>query len=79
MKEVNATITENGLSIALSGRIDSNNAHDVENEMMQCVAGKGDLAVVIDMERLDYISSAGLRVLLHLKKHLSIHQYLGML
>lgn len=68
MKEVNGTVTENEVRIALSGRIDSNNAHSVEEEIMPLTAGRETLPTVIDAEGLEYISSAGLRVLLHLKK-----------
>ncbi|MBO4534640.1 MAG: phosphotransferase, partial [Clostridia bacterium] len=68
MKEVIATIKDNEIDIALVGRVDSNNAREVEAEFANVVAGRTDLPVVIDAERLDYISSAGLRVLLHLKK-----------
>ena len=68
MKEVNVTATENELKIKLSGRIDSNNAKDAENEIMNYAQQNASLSVVIDAEELEYISSAGLRVLLHLKK-----------
>ena len=67
MKEVSITSTEKGLNISLVGRIDSNNAREVEEEIFK-VAGGNSLPVVVDVEKLDYISSAGLRVILHLKK-----------
>jgi len=59
---------ENGAVIRLSGRIDSNNAGLVEKEIQARLAESGDEAVVLDAEDLDYISSAGLRVILRLKK-----------
>ncbi|MBO4323150.1 MAG: anti-sigma factor antagonist [Clostridia bacterium] len=68
MNEVNITATENELKIVLSGRIDSNNAKEAETEIMKGVEGKNSFPTVIDAEGLEYISSAGLRVLLHLKK-----------
>ena len=68
MKEVNVRAEENELKIILSGRIDSNNARDVENEIMKYAEQNASLPVVVDAEGLEYISSAGLRVLLHLKK-----------
>ena len=68
MKEVSGTVTEHEISIALSGRIDSNNAHQAEEEIAGLTDGKAALPVVIDAGGLEYISSAGLRVLLHLKK-----------
>ncbi|MBR4158199.1 MAG: anti-sigma factor antagonist [Oscillospiraceae bacterium] len=68
MKEVSGKITNQGIEITLTGRIDSNNAHEAEAEISALAAGHGDLPVVIDALGLEYISSAGLRVLLHLKK-----------
>ena len=56
------------VTIHLSGRIDSNNAKEGEEEIRALLNGKGRVPVVLDLEDLDYISSAGLRVLLHLKK-----------
>ena len=68
MKEVNVTVTENEIRIVLAGRIDSNNAHDAENEIMQYAEKNSSLPTVVDAQNLEYISSAGLRVILHLKK-----------
>ncbi len=68
MREVSGSVTENTVKIALSGRIDSNNARSVEEEIMRLTAGKEALPIIIDAQELEYISSAGLRVLLHLKK-----------
>jgi uncharacterized protein (TIGR02172 family) len=54
--------------IELSGRIDSGNSADVEREINETLESKGDLKLVLDAQELEYISSAGLRVLLHLRK-----------
>ena len=59
----NGTVT-----IRLTGRIDSGNAAGVEEDIRKKLEGKGACPVVLDAEDLAYISSAGLRVLLHLKK-----------
>ena len=67
MKEVVGTVEDNVITIALVGRVDSNNAREVEAEIA-CIIGDNRLPVVINAEQLQYISSAGLRVLLHLKK-----------
>ena len=56
------------ISLDLTGRIDSNNAAAVEQTLMAAVTGRPDAPVLLDAEKLEYISSAGLRVLLHLKK-----------
>ena len=67
MKEVVGTVEDNVITIALVGRVDSNNAREVEAEIAGII-GDNRLPVVINAEQLQYISSAGLRVLLHLKK-----------
>lgn len=54
--------------IELSGRIDSGNSADVEREITEILGEKGDRKLVLDAQDLEYISSAGLRVLLHLRK-----------
>ena len=54
--------------IRLTGRIDSNNAPAVEREIQAELAGKEPMPVILDAEELEYVSSAGLRVLLRLKK-----------
>ena len=60
---------ENGkLIIQLEGRIDSNNAADVEKEMLGIVNSHKGMTPVIDAENLEYISSAGLRVLMKVMK-----------
>ena len=53
--------------IALKGRLDSANAGELEKGLGDLFTQPGQKAVV-DMEKLDYISSAGLRVVLMLAK-----------
>lgn len=55
------------LTIALEGRIDTNNAAQTESEIFAAVEGKTE-DIIIDAEKLEYISSAGLRVLMKLRK-----------
>ena len=65
------TLTENNrLTFFPEGRIDTNNAARAESEM---IAALSDFSgeVLIDAENLEYISSAGLRVLMRLRKSLS--------
>ena len=57
-----------GTVIGLSGRIDSNNAAQIEKEITQKLAGHRGEAVTLDAAGLDYISSAGLRVILRVRK-----------
>ena len=54
--------------LKLEGRIDSNNAPLIEKDLLATLEGKDDAPVTIDAEKLDYISSAGLRVLLRIRK-----------
>ena len=56
------------MTIDLQGRIDSNNAAQVEKDIFARLADSGASSVVLDAEELEYISSAGLRVILRLKK-----------
>ena len=64
------TITrkQNGetLEIALEGRLDTMTAPELEAELNKSLAGAETL--IIDFSKLDYISSAGLRVLLSAHK-----------
>jgi len=60
---------ENGvLTIVLSGHIDSANAPAIEAELMPLIKNEQYENVVIDAETLKYISSAGLRILLRIRK-----------
>ena len=60
--------TKNGtkLTVALEGRIDTTNSSEFENEAKSALDGISEL--VLDFTKLNYISSAGLRVLLSLQK-----------
>ena len=67
------TITkkQNGttLEIALEGRLDTMTAPELEAELNQSLSAADSL--VLDFSELDYISSAGLRVLLSAHKIMS--------
>ena len=58
----------NEATVRLEGRIDSGNAAQVEEAIQAQLAGKTPDALTLDAEALEYISSAGLRVILRLKK-----------
>ena len=66
---VTGGFAEGVMEIALKGRIDSTSAPETEKEIMSLLDGRGSVPVVLDAGDLEYISSAGLRVLLHLKKN----------
>ena len=54
------------LVVALEGRLDTTTAPELEQELKSSLDGITDLT--LDMTNLDYISSAGLRVLLSAHK-----------
>ncbi len=54
--------------IKLNKRIDSNNAAEFEKEITEAVAKLSGAEIVLDACDLEYISSAGLRVLMKLRK-----------
>ena len=63
------TYVENGtLTMMPEGRIDSTNAAEFEGEIAEALAVNQGLTLVVDAEKLEYISSAGLRVLMKLRK-----------
>ena len=56
------------LYIAIEGRIDASNAAAAEGEIFKIKNDNPGKHVVIDADKLEYISSAGLRVILRLRK-----------
>ena len=68
---MNTMLQDNTLTIFLEGRIDSNNADETESQLMNAISESKNSSVSeikIDAEKLSYISSAGLRVLLKARK-----------
>ena len=65
------TTNQNGttLEIALEGRLDTMTAPELEAELQKSMSGAESL--VFDVSKLEYISSAGLRVLLSAHKAMS--------
>ena len=56
------------LTISLSGKVDSANAAEIERAINEIRTQHSATDVTLDCENLEYISSAGLRVILRLKK-----------
>ncbi|MBR0397551.1 MAG: STAS domain-containing protein [Eubacterium sp.] len=54
------------LSVALEGRLDTTTAPELDNSLKESIADVKEL--VFDFSKLEYISSAGLRVLLSAQK-----------
>ena len=60
---------ENGtLTLFLEGELNSNNASTVEARINEAIAGKRFDSLELDLAKLSYVSSAGLRILLKLKQ-----------
>ena len=64
--DIKKTSEGSKLTVAVSGRLDTNTAPQFETELKRSLDGVTDLT--LDFSGLDYISSAGLRVLLSAKK-----------
>ena len=63
------TVNGNELCIALEGRLDTTTAPELEKALKAGLDGVKEL--VFDMTALDYLSSAGLRVLLGAQKSMN--------
>ena len=63
---IQKTLSGAALTVALEGRLDTTTAPKLEEELRGSVDGITRL--VFDVEKLEYISSAGLRVLLAMQK-----------
>ena len=63
---INKTIENGSAVFALEGRLDTNTSPELEEALKSVFDGISQLT--FDFEKLDYISSAGLRVLLSAQK-----------
>lgn len=68
MEQITFRIDKDILYIAVSGRIDASNSPAVEEEIFRIKGENAGKHTVIDADHLEYISSAGLRVILKLRK-----------
>ena len=67
-------VTDDGLvRIVVRGEVDLHNAGEVDTQMRQAISNQ-TTAVSIDLADVDYIDSAGLRVLFHLADRLATLQ-----
>lgn len=64
--EIKKTLNGNELLVAVEGRLDTTTAPQLEENFRSSIDGIKSL--VFDFEKLEYISSAGLRVLLAMQK-----------
>ena len=66
---IEKTLNGTALTIAVAGRLDTMSAPELEAELSSSLPAVDSL--VMDLSKLDYISSAGLRVLLSAHKVMS--------
>ena len=66
MLNIKKTKEDNKLAVAVEGRLDTTTAPELEAALKEDIEGVEEL--VIDLANLEYISSAGLRVLLAAQK-----------
>ena len=69
----------------LKGRLDSNTSQELESELLRAISD-GSKKIIVDFENLDYISSAGLRLVIKVNRALlrvdgrlilcSMHKYI---
>ena len=69
MLNIVKTIDNGKAAIALEGRLDTVTAPELEKELKSSLEGVSELT--LDFEKLEYISSAGLRVLLSAQKQMN--------
>ena len=67
--EIKKTQNGNSLTIAVSGRLDTNTSRRLEKELSTALLEIESL--IFDFSELEYVSSAGLRVLLGAQKAMS--------
>lgn len=63
---VNKSVDGSKLTLAIEGRLDTTTAPEFEATSKDSLTGITDL--ILDMEKLEYVSSAGLRVILSMQK-----------
>ena len=69
MLAINPSKLQDSLVISLVGRIDANSAKELEQQSLGWIEG-GEKKLVLDFTSVDFISSAGLRVILLIAKKL---------
>lgn len=68
---------ENGITFVLDGRLDTVTAPELEKELDEALGNAQP--ITLDLEKLEYISSAGLRVLLKAQKELKKEESLKLI
>ena len=63
-------INQEAVTLIVSGRLDTQTAPELENELDSILSGLKELT--FDMTNLEYVSSAGLRVILKAQKAMNV-------
>ena len=69
MLNINKNLNGDTLTVSLEGRLDTTTAPQLEESLRESMEGIKEL--ILDFENLEYISSAGLRVLLSAQKNMA--------
>ena len=69
MLNITKNLEDKKLTVYLEGRLDTTTAPQLEESMKESIGDVSEL--IMDFEKLEYISSAGLRVLLSCQKIMS--------
>ena len=69
MLNITKNLEDTKLTVYLEGRLDTTTAPQLEESMKESISDVSEL--IMDFEKLEYISSAGLRVLLSCQKIMS--------
>ena len=69
--DLQTKVENNAIIVAISGRLDAVTAPEYEKKIREMI-DSGNSDFVVDFEKLDYISSAGLRALLLMAKLLKV-------
>ena len=70
MNKPECRMEDKTLMVSLSGKIDSSVSPEVEETIHEAIAANQPESLVLDCDQLEYITSAGLRVILRLKKEI---------
>ena len=70
MLTINKTVEGKKVTFALAGRLDNTGAPQLESELKRALERTTEL--VFDLRELEYVSSAGLRVLLLAQKQMNL-------
>jgi anti-sigma B factor antagonist len=71
--EINLLTNDNVPVVVVSGRIDATTSRDLETALNELI-DRNEANIVVDMNGVEYISSAGLRVMLSAQKRVRLNK-----